>query len=178
MRGFLRPACLEVARTGFLNEGISHADLTAVEDDCVRDLVTKQTEHGLRVIADGEFRRSYWHLDFTWGLNGIERRAAVPRTSTWCSDLVTTRRPGLEDSGAVTRSVRHHGTYHSSALPFFSVRVRLSEEGSILTENDERQRSTLSRTSHMRSGRTARARLAISGLNPRWPVVPSASVPT
>ena len=25
-----------------------------------------------RAITDGEFRRSYWHLDFMWGLNGIE----------------------------------------------------------------------------------------------------------
>jgi 5-methyltetrahydropteroyltriglutamate--homocysteine methyltransferase len=28
---------------------------------------------GLRSVTDGEFRRSWWHLDFLWGLDGVER---------------------------------------------------------------------------------------------------------
>ena len=26
----------------------------------------------IHIFTDGEFRRSYWHLDFMWGLGGIE----------------------------------------------------------------------------------------------------------
>ena len=38
--------------------------------------MAKQKAAGLKVVTDGEFRRSYWHLDFMWGLGGIERRAS------------------------------------------------------------------------------------------------------
>ena len=31
----------------------------------------KQIELGYTSVTDGEFRRSYWHLDFFWGFNGI-----------------------------------------------------------------------------------------------------------
>ena len=46
--------------------------LTEVEDACIRNLVEKQLEAGLKSVTDGEFRRSYWHLDFMWGFDGIE----------------------------------------------------------------------------------------------------------
>ena len=73
---FLRPDVLHQARHDF-NDGVIGADeLKAVEDEAIRDLVAKQKAAGLHVITDGEFRRSYWHLDFMWGLNGIERATA------------------------------------------------------------------------------------------------------
>ena len=34
-------------------------------------LVAKQKELGYHVITDGEFRRTYWHLDFMWGFEGV-----------------------------------------------------------------------------------------------------------
>ena len=64
------------------------AGLKAVEDEAIRDLVAKQKAAGLQVITDGEFRRSYWHLDFMWGLNGIERRTS--RTGYMFHDEETT----------------------------------------------------------------------------------------
>ena len=69
---FLRPEPLKRARADFAAGAISAADLKAVEDDAIRDLVAKQKAAGYQVITDGEFRRSYWHLDFMWGLQGIE----------------------------------------------------------------------------------------------------------
>ena len=73
---FLRPDVLHQARHDF-NDGVIGADeLKAVEDEAIRDLVAKQKAAGLHVITDGEFRRSYWHLDFMWGLAGIERATA------------------------------------------------------------------------------------------------------
>ena len=73
---FLRPDVLHRARADFEAGVIDAAALKAVEDEAIRDLVAKQTAHGLRVVTDGEFRRSYWHLDFMWGLQGIERRTS------------------------------------------------------------------------------------------------------
>ncbi len=69
---FLRPAELKEARAEYAEGKISAADLRAVEDRLIADLVKKQKAHGLHFITDGEFRRSYWHLDFMWGFNGVK----------------------------------------------------------------------------------------------------------
>jgi 5-methyltetrahydropteroyltriglutamate--homocysteine methyltransferase len=73
---FLRPESVHQARHDYAEGKIDADALKAVEDEAIRDLVAKQKAAGLHVITDGEFRRSYWHLDFMWGLNGIERRAS------------------------------------------------------------------------------------------------------
>lgn len=69
---FLRPAVLKEARKQFSEGNITAAELKDVEDKCIAQLVRKQHAAGLKVATDGEFRRSYWHLDFFWGLGGIE----------------------------------------------------------------------------------------------------------
>ena len=69
---FLRPEKLKQARAAFSKQEITAEDLKDVEDLLIRDLIQKQKAHGLKVITDGEFRRAYWHLDFMWGLNGVE----------------------------------------------------------------------------------------------------------
>ena len=38
----------------------------------LNNLIYEQKAAGYHVISDGEFRRSYWHLDFMWGFKGIE----------------------------------------------------------------------------------------------------------
>ena len=73
---FLRPDVLKRARADFNAGTIDAAQLKTVEDVAIRDLVAKQKAAGLKVVTDGEFRRSYWHLDFMWGLGGIERRTS------------------------------------------------------------------------------------------------------
>ena len=73
---FLRPDVLKQARADFNAGTIDAAQLKCVEDVAIRDLVAKQKAAGLKVVTDGEFRRSYWHLDFMWGLGGIERRTS------------------------------------------------------------------------------------------------------
>ena len=85
---FLRPGVLKQARADFAAGVIDEAALRAVEDEAIRDLVAKQKAAGLHVITDGEFRRSYWHLDFMWGLQGIERRTS--RTGYQFHDEETT----------------------------------------------------------------------------------------
>ncbi|NMM93162.1 5-methyltetrahydropteroyltriglutamate--homocysteine S-methyltransferase [Bifidobacterium oedipodis] len=74
---YLRPAELKAARADFEAGAIDATALKAVEDKAITELVAKQQAAGLKVITDGEFRRSYWHLDFMWGLQGVERRSAL-----------------------------------------------------------------------------------------------------
>lgn len=69
---YLRPAELKQAREKFANGEISASALRDIEDRLITDVIRKQKAHGLRYITDGEFRRSYWHLDFMWGFNGAE----------------------------------------------------------------------------------------------------------
>lgn len=69
---FLRTAPLKEARTAYANGKIDKDALKAVEDKEIEKLVQKQIETGLKSITDGEFRRSWWHLDFLSGLEGVE----------------------------------------------------------------------------------------------------------
>ncbi len=68
---FLRPARLKEARAQFARGEIAALDLKQVEDEEIAKLIEKQKAAGLHTLTDGEFRRSYWHLDFFWGLQGI-----------------------------------------------------------------------------------------------------------
>ena len=71
----LRPAALKEARARRAKGEISIGELTAIEDREVERIIRKQEEIGLQSTTDGEFRRSWWHLDFLWGLDGVERYA-------------------------------------------------------------------------------------------------------
>ncbi|MBJ7556528.1 5-methyltetrahydropteroyltriglutamate--homocysteine S-methyltransferase [Marinomonas spartinae] len=69
---YLRPEYLHQARRDFKEGVIDRAALTAVEDRAILELVEQQKVAGLKVITDGEFRRSWWHIDFLENLNGVE----------------------------------------------------------------------------------------------------------
>lgn len=69
---FLRPEELKEARVKFNSGEISAEELKEVEDKEIIKLIKKQEEAGLKAVSDGEFRRSWWHLDFFWGLQGVE----------------------------------------------------------------------------------------------------------
>ncbi len=69
----LRPAALKEARDKHARGEIGAAELKAVEDREIERVIKKQEEVGLKSITDGEFRRSWWHLDFLWGLDGAEK---------------------------------------------------------------------------------------------------------
>lgn len=69
---FLRPEKLKNAREKFNNGEISHDELTEVENYAIIDLIKQEEAVGLKAVTDGEFRRSYWHLDFFWGLQGVK----------------------------------------------------------------------------------------------------------
>src|SRR5712664_735176 len=71
----LRTAPVKEARARRARGEISAQDLAATEDREIAKLIKRQEEVGLRAVTDGEFRRSWWHLDFLWGLDGVERYA-------------------------------------------------------------------------------------------------------
>ena len=71
----LRSAPLKAARDKKAKGEISAAELTAIEDEEIKKLIAKQEAIGLEGITDGEYRRSWWHYDFLWNLDGVERIA-------------------------------------------------------------------------------------------------------
>jgi 5-methyltetrahydropteroyltriglutamate--homocysteine methyltransferase len=71
----LRTAPIKEAREQCQRREIGADALSAIEDREITRIIKKQEEVGLQSVTDGEFRRSWWHLDFLWGLDGIERYA-------------------------------------------------------------------------------------------------------
>lgn len=71
---FLRPESVKEAKKQFEEGKISKDQLDTVINDAIRDVVVKQKAAGYHVITDGEFRRTYWHLDFMWGFEGIAHK--------------------------------------------------------------------------------------------------------
>jgi 5-methyltetrahydropteroyltriglutamate--homocysteine methyltransferase len=67
----LRPPRLLEARAGFAEGTLDADELRAVEDDAIREIVAMQQEVGLRAVTDGEFRRTSWHMDFIYRLEGV-----------------------------------------------------------------------------------------------------------
>jgi 5-methyltetrahydropteroyltriglutamate--homocysteine methyltransferase len=67
----LRPPALLRAREERAAGRIDAAELGSREDEAVRDAVRMQEDIGLRSATDGEFRRTSWHMDFIYGLDGI-----------------------------------------------------------------------------------------------------------
>jgi len=67
----LRPSALQDARRRRAEGALDAAALEAVEDREIARIVAKQRTLGLQSVTDGELRRSWWHLDFLWGLRGV-----------------------------------------------------------------------------------------------------------
>jgi len=99
----LRPAALKQAREKRAKGEITPAQLKEVEDREIERVIKKQEEVGLQAVTDGEFRRSWWHLDFLWGLDGVEKN--VMDTGIAFA-AVTTRNEGVKVTGKLGSS--HH----------------------------------------------------------------------
>jgi len=68
----LRPQELLSARAQHAAGEIDADALRAVEDSSIRDVVRMQEDVGLQSASDGEFRRTSWHMDFIYQLDGID----------------------------------------------------------------------------------------------------------
>jgi len=74
---FLRPKELLDARERQRKGEFSRAQLREVEDRAIRDVVRFQEDLGLQGITDGEYRRTYFHIDFLEQLDGIETSGGI-----------------------------------------------------------------------------------------------------
>jgi 5-methyltetrahydropteroyltriglutamate--homocysteine methyltransferase len=73
---FLRPPRLLLARARHREGKLDDADLRAIEDECIAGVVRAQERVGLQDATDGEFRRTYFHVDFLERLAGVEVKEA------------------------------------------------------------------------------------------------------
>ena len=94
----LRPPALKAARAAYAAGRLDHAALTAVEDREIERVVRKQEAIGLTGVTDGEFRRSWWHLDFLWGLDGVAKHVLDTGVAFAAA---ATRREGVRVDGKI-----------------------------------------------------------------------------
>jgi 5-methyltetrahydropteroyltriglutamate--homocysteine methyltransferase len=74
---FLRPAYLLEAREQAARGALTAEQLRAVEDRAIAEVVRMQEQAGLQGITDGEFRRTYFHIDFLAQLGGVKTEIPV-----------------------------------------------------------------------------------------------------
>jgi 5-methyltetrahydropteroyltriglutamate--homocysteine methyltransferase len=74
---FLRPPALVEAREQFRTGKLSRVQLREAEDAAIRDVVRLQEDVGLQGITDGEYRRTYFHIDFLEQLSGVETKGGI-----------------------------------------------------------------------------------------------------
>jgi len=67
----LRPKPLLAARHKQQAGEISREELRRIEDTHIREVVKKQEAIGLKSITDGEYRRTFFHIDFLERLAGV-----------------------------------------------------------------------------------------------------------
>jgi 5-methyltetrahydropteroyltriglutamate--homocysteine methyltransferase len=68
----LRPDYLLDARKRHAEGTLSAAELRQVEDRAIAEAIAFQQDIGLKSVTDGEFRRTYFHIDFLRELGGVE----------------------------------------------------------------------------------------------------------
>ncbi len=68
---FLRPQYLLEARAQKARGDITPEQLRTVEDKAITEIVKFQEDVGLKSITDGEFRRTYFHIDFLEQIGGV-----------------------------------------------------------------------------------------------------------
>ena len=68
----LRPRELLDARARHRAGELDDAGLREAEDTAIRAAVALQRDAGVRTATDGEFRRTSWHMDFIYQLEGVD----------------------------------------------------------------------------------------------------------
>jgi 5-methyltetrahydropteroyltriglutamate--homocysteine methyltransferase len=77
----LRPNAIHVARGRCARGEIDDAELRAIEDTAIAEMILKLEATGIQSITDGEFRREWFHLDFLQQLDGVTVSGAIESSS-------------------------------------------------------------------------------------------------
>jgi len=99
----LRPPALIEARQRHQSGALSKADLRQIEDEHIRDVVRKQQDAGLKSITDGEFRRTFFHIDFLEKLEGVTVSGGIETKFHSRTGVIDFAPPSL----SVTGKLRH-----------------------------------------------------------------------
>jgi 5-methyltetrahydropteroyltriglutamate--homocysteine methyltransferase len=115
---FLRPRYLIEARERKARGEITPAELRAVEDRAIDEVVRMQEDIGLSSVTDGEFRRTYFHIDFLEQLGGVR-----------CDEPTMIRKPdGTEELAPpvmrVVDKVRHVKDIQRADFEYLKSRTR------------------------------------------------------
>ena len=105
----LRPKVIHEARAKRARAEITPQALKEIEDREIERVIRRQEDVGLEAITDGEFRRSWWHLDFLWGLDGAAKHimdAGVKFAA------VNTRNEGVQVTGKLGMAKPHPMVEH------------------------------------------------------------------
>jgi 5-methyltetrahydropteroyltriglutamate--homocysteine methyltransferase len=153
---FLRPLYLLEAREQAARQQITPAELRAVEDRAIAEIVTFQQDVGLQSITDGEFRRTYFHIDFLEQLGGV--KTDIP---------VTIRKPdGTEELAPpvmrVIDKVRHAKDIQRADFEYLKSRVDASGVAGCVPKVTIPSPTML----HFRGGRAGISREAYPELEP------------
>jgi len=157
---FLRPKRLLEARDRKSRGEITAADLRAVEDDAIREIVKFQEDVGLQSVTDGEFRRTYFHIDFLEQLGGV--KTDIP---------VTVRKPdGTEELAPpvmrVVDKVRHVKDIQKADFEFLKAQVSPGHTPKVTIPSPTML--------HFRGGRAGISRAHYPDLEPFWQDVANA----
>lgn len=142
---FLRPQRIKEARVQFANGELTKDQLWDIENEEIEKLVQQQVDNGLKIVTDGEYRRSYFHLDFMWGCQGIEHITvdhgyrfnnnveSKPDSAAVTGKISLGNHPVLQEYEVLHEIAEQHGVQARLAVPspsmfFFRTRTDAEKE--------------------------------------------------
>lgn len=151
---FLRPKYLLEARDQKAKGVITPEQLRKVEDQAITEIVKFQEEVGLKSITDGEFRRTYFHIDFLDQLGGV--KTDIPVTFIKPDGSQELAPPVMK----VTDKVRHARDIQSADFQYLKSQVSAGNTPKVTIPSPTML--------HFRGGRAGISREAYPELDPEF----------
>ncbi|MFM7971720.1 MAG: 5-methyltetrahydropteroyltriglutamate--homocysteine S-methyltransferase [Betaproteobacteria bacterium] len=155
---FLRPAYLLQAREQKARGEITPAQLREVEDRAIDEIVRFQADVGLQSITDGEFRRTYFHIDFLEQLGGV--KPDIPVTVRKADGTEELAPPVIR----VTDRVRHVRDIQRADFVYLQQQVQATGDPALMPKVTIPSPTML----HFRGGRAGISREAYPELDPAF----------
>ena len=156
---FLRPDYLHEARDQFFRKkSISAEQLRLVEDRAISEIVAFQHDVGLESVTDGEFRRTYFHIDFLEQLGGV--KTDIPVTIQRADGTEELAPPVIR----VVDKVRHVKHIQRADFEYLNAQVRALGDPKLTAKVTIPSPTML----HFRGGRAGINREAYPDLDPEF----------